>query len=366
MRGIQTWRPGIWVGILIAALGVSACGGGSGGSDDTPADASLVSGSYFLCIYGGDDGTPDAGNVIWGVSSADGAGMLASTVGINDGGVLGGPVAAPATYTVAGDRATTVVLGGSTGYAGWTDAAGSAVMTSAVANGSTPATLTLLKLGSGYVDADMQGDWFVAVYDVTLAGSAQTLWGPVTLDAMGDGTVSLTGNAEGTVNPSGTTGMDASVAGNGQVALTFGGATFEGSLHAGKNLAIFTGSTTSGEDPVWVVMVRKAAGASAATFSGSYQIVGLERDGSGFASITGSAVADGMGSVTVNFTKNTDGTISVDGPIIVSYTVAGDGSVEVDPTGEPVPGSVASDGAFAVLCGPNAAAAPRMYVLMRR
>ena len=352
--------------LVASALVFQGCGGGGGGGGDDDADASLLTGNYFLCVFGANDGMPDEGLAAWAVCALDGTDTLTGTAGQNIGGSVSGPIPANATYTVAGDRQSTFLFGGSVGYAGWTDASGSIASAGNVSAGQQPAWLTLMKLGSGFADADLQGDWFMLVYGVSLGGSATTYWGSTSLDAMAEGTFTYDANSEGTLL-SNMASVAATVAANGQVSLSIGSTNYEGAVHASKNLVVLTGSTTNGEWPYIVVLVRKTSGASAATLSGTYQLVGIERDGGGFASLTGSVVADGMGSVTATFSKNSDGVISNSGPEIVGYTVGADGALVVDPMGEPLEGGLSSGGTFAAFGGPTPAMTnPRLYLLMRR
>ena len=354
--------------VLLACLtAVAGCGGGGGGSEATPADSSLLSGAYFVWAFAGEVGTPNQGNSAWAVATFDGAGMFSGAAGANEAGSISGPNAIMGTYTVAGDRATTLDFGGGDGFVGWTNAGGTVSLTSSTAALSTPRAVGLIKLGSGFADADLQGDWFVGALAVELAGNTVTFWGSASFDALGMGALSITGNDEGTVMAGAPVGLMAGVAGNGQLTLAAGGTDLEGALDASKNLFVATGSTSGMQGPLILVFVRKTAGASLATLTGPSQIVGTERDGMGFAGITGAAVSNGAGTISATFTKNTDGTISTSGPENVSYTAAADGALVVDPLGEPLEGGFSAGGAFAVIVGPNAAATnPRLYVLMRR
>lgn len=352
--------------LAASALVLQGCGGGGGGNDDPQADASLLAGNYYICIFGARDGMPDFGSAVWGATTLDGMGALTGMTGLNSGGGVTGPLALNATYTVAADRQTTFLFSGTSGYAGWTDAAGSIATAGSVTAGEQPGFLTLFKLGSGFADADLQGDWFMLFSSVSVPGAAESYWGSITLDALAEGGYAFTQNSDGTLFSAGT-GVAIDVAADGQADLTIGAVTMQGAVHASKNLVVLTGSTTSTLAPYIAVLIRKTSGASAATLSGAYQLVGIERDGGGFASIAGSAVADGMGSLTATFTKNTEGVLSNAGPDVVSYNAAADGALTVDPMGDPLEGGFSSGGEFAAFAGPTSAMTnPRMYLLMRR
>lgn len=352
--------------IVGLALGLGGCGSSSG-SADTSANASLLAGTHFLWVFSATDDVPDRGNAAWAVVTLDGVSAMTGTAGENAGGSVIGPLPLAATYGVAADRSTTFSFGAGSNYSGWSNVDGSAALAGATAASSTPAAIGLLKLTSGVVDADLAGNWFLGAVVLTVTGSISTYWGSATLDAVGAGTATISANFEGVVAGGPPVALSAATASNGQLTMTMGGTPLEGAMHVGRNLIVAVGSTTDTEDPTWVVLVRKTSGASNATFGGTYQIVGLERDGGGFGSLTGAVVANGAGSLTATFTKNTDGVISASGPDVVSYAAAADGGLIVDAVGEPLEGGFSAGGAFAVLAGPTTAMTnPRIYVLLRR
>ena len=353
---------------LIASL--AACGGGSGATPAPPASAALLSGSYFLWETDLTDATPDSQATFWGVGTADGMGGLTGTIGANDGGAVIGPLAlASSTYTVAGNRESTFVLFGTDGFAGWSNAAGSLALGANVTTGRLPGLFGMIRLGTGFSVASLQGDYFMQACDlVSPSGAMEAIWGSINFDGMGGGTFALTINDETAVGPT-SDSLTYTVAANGQLTMTFtSGTVVEGALLQGGDLLLASGDVSGPSGtPLAVACVRKTSGASNATFNGTYQLIGLERDGGGFAAITGSAVSAGTGTLTATFTKNTDGLISSSGPAIVTYAAAADGGLIVDGTGEPLIGGCSPGGTYAIFAGPNAAMTnPRFYVLMRR
>lgn len=353
---------------LALALAATGCGGGGGGGGLPPADESLLSGDYFMLILAGDDDTPDDGTALWGDVALDGAGVMTGSYTENGGGGISGPSVLPAAmYTVAASRATSLSLG-SLGYSGWTGADGGCSLMGDVL-GSTPSTLALCKLGSGFNQASLNGEYHVAGFLVSLAGDSEGYAGTATFDGAGTATFNVTKNLEGTISALPAEAATYLVSANGrfQVTFTSGGDVHEGAIVPGGGLALMGGSTTPGGTPGAFALVPKTAGASSSTLSGSYQLVGLERDGGGFTSLTGEVSADGTSTITANFTRNTDGTITTSGPDITDYTVAADGTVTVDTTTDMLQGGVSGDGRYAILGGPTAStSSPSFYLLLRR
>ena len=296
---------------LLAAC-LAACGGGSGSSNSP--DESLLSGDYQFWALLGRQSMPDEGTTVWGTSTADGMGGLASTATDNVGGSVTTPFMFGGAYTVSDVRATTLVPDSGETFSGWTNAAGSLSTMGSVGSMNAPSILALLKLGSGFTDASLSGDYFACYYVVLGGGETVSYWGTLTFDGTGGVTGSLSYNLNGSSigGPTAVMPSTYSVAGNGQTTFTFGtGENFEGATLAGGDLLLLVGDTRDMFPPFAGILVRKTSGASAATLNGTYQIVGLEKgDMGGFASVTGSIEADGMGGLVANFTRNDNGTIS--------------------------------------------------------
>jgi len=356
--------------ICLLVPGVAACGGGGGGGGSTPADESLLTGDYFLWGMAATAGAPPHGSSAWGPMGLDGMGALNGMGTTNDDGTIVGPLPVTAAYTVAADRETTLVLGGVAGYAGWTNAAGSVVLSGSVTNSHAPAVINLMKLGTGLSNATLAGDYVLCLYVVTTIGTTAALWGSATANGLGGGMAAVTGNFDGAIlGPGAPQAIAYGVAPDGQVnwAFTGTGETASGCVLAGGDLAVFAGDPNPAGAPFLMVLIRKTTGTSAATLGGTYQIVGLEGAGSSYTSITGSVVSDGAGSITANFTRNTDGVISTSGPEIVGYTAGADGTLVVNPGGDPMHGGFSAGGAFFVIAGPDAAmTTPGFYVGLRR
>ncbi len=351
--------------VLVLGLTAAACGGGGGGGAPA-ADASLLSGDYFVCFFSGEDGVTDTGFAGWGVATADGAGGLAGSIMQNQATVVSVSLPLPGAYTVAADRETTLTLPGPSGYAGWTNSAGTLALSGRISAGQPPASLALVKLGSGFSDASLSGDYHFAALSINASGDAVSVWGTATFDGAGNISFSTTSNNEGTVStppPSVLPGTYA-VAADGQVTMSFPGGDLEGCLTPDGQLLLGAGGVVNGQEPFLFLFTPKSGSASNATLSGTYQLVGIERESGGFTSLTGSAEANGSGSITASFTRNSDGFISISGPDVVPYSVAADGTLTVDGA---LTGGVAPGGAYGLIAGPTTGTdGPRMFVLMRR
>jgi hypothetical protein len=232
---------------------------------------------------------------------------------------------------------------------------------------SGPEIVALIKRGSGFSDASLSGAYHFSGFAVSF-GSTFSYFGVITFDGIGSAALNLGFNIEGAISPPAPTTATYSVAADGQVTLTFtGGDAYTGTILPDGGLALLGGSTINGQAPAALALVPKTSGASNATLNGTYQLIGMEREGSGFTSLTGSVVADGSGSLTATFTRNTDGVITTSGPDIVSYSIDADSTLRIDPAGEEFIGGVSPTGAYAILGGPTLTGTnPKFFVLMRR
>jgi hypothetical protein len=175
-------------------------------------------------------------------------------------------------------------------------------------------------------------------------------------------------NNEGAVSPPSGSAGTYTVAANGEVSLMFGGGDgFTGTILPDGGMALLSGGISNGEAPLAIAITPTTVGATDGTFTGTYQLIGIERDGDGYTSLTGSVVANGSGVLTASFTRNTDGSISTSGPDLLTYSVAADGTLTVDPVVDMFVGGVSPTGDYAFLSGPSAPASnPKFFVLMRR
>ncbi|MDJ0523114.1 MAG: hypothetical protein QNJ90_13680 [Planctomycetota bacterium] len=353
--------------LLACALTAAGCGGGGGGS--TPADDSLVDGEFWLWLLASaDEGLVDEATGLWGDLVSDGTGGLTGSYDQNEAGVVQTGLTLPASsYSVSGDRSTVLTLG-SLSFDGWANQDGDVVVGGCVTTTAPPSAAALIKAGSGFSSASLSGDYHFTRFTVDGSGDVVTSYGTASFNGAGSVTVQRTVNTEGVISTP--VGVAASyvVQPNGLFSFTLpGGETYIGAIATGGELALAAGSTVNGDEPRAYAFLREATSASSSTFQGSYQIVGIERDGGGFTSLTGQASSNGSGQITVNLTRNTDGVLSVSGPDILDYAVTSDGTLTVDPVTDMLTGGVSASGRYAILGGPiSAGSNPKFFVLMRR
>ncbi len=354
--------------VLTLSLAATSAGCGGGGGSPVPSDAAdLLDGNYLLWYLVANDDVVDRGGTIWGTLVADGMGALAGTVTENDEGVVSGPSALGGTYTVAGDRNTSLDFGTLVTFAGWTNAGGTMVATGSVTPGSDPVSLALLKLGTGFSNASLNGDYHFNGFGVTVNGTTAGHFGKANFDGAGSIAFNTGVNTEGTITPPSASVGTYTVAADGQVTLTRNGFTYAGSILPGGGLVLVAGPTQNTSDPAAFAFLPVSSGATNAQLSGTYQIIGIERDGTGYTSLSGAVVADGAGALTATFTRNSDGTVTGSGPDVVSFSVAADGTLTVDPTGDMILGGVSPSGDYAIIGGPTGTGTgPSLYILMRR
>lgn len=186
--------------------------------------------------------------------------------------------------------------------------------------------------------------------------------GPITFT---NGTISgsYTANSGGTI----TTGNAASgqyTVSNGSVSLV---GEASGSISADDNLIILA-DTTSGDDPQVTLLLHRGSGVTQATFQGVYAVVeyGGTPVGSTFSKgITLLALGDGT--FTVNFTKNSNGTITANNTGSGTYTIGSDGTLTLtDSEGEVYNGAVSADGNALVLESVASQQNPAIFVGTRQ
>ena len=155
---------------------------------------------------------------------------------------------------------------------------------------------------------------------------------------------------------------------DGLVTISTAAWTLWGGAFAGGDLVIVGGATTDTQAPRSFAMVRPSTAASLATFSGTYAIVGLQYEvtSGAYTSLTGTATADGAGSLTVAFTENKEGTITMQPPDTVAYSVAPNGGLTVLTGGESFRGGVSPTGDYAVLGGTTTSGPVLGYFLLVR
>lgn len=351
---------------LLLAAATTGCGGGGGGGAP-PAGVGLLDGQYGLWLLSARDSLPDRARTFWGTAVLDGMGSFTASINDNLETVVVGPVPLSETYTVAADRETVLFATDIVSYAGWTNASGTLAVTGSITPLSDPTALALIKRGSGFSLASLSGTYRFGAFGIL---GAQTLsyFGTMTFDGAGSFSFLAGINNEGAVSPPGASAGTYTLAANGEVGLLFGGGdSFTGTMLPDGGMALLSGGTLNGEAPLGIAITPTTAGATDGTLTGTYQLIGIERNGGGYTSLTGSVVANGSGVLTASFTRNTDGAITTSGPDLLTYSVAADGTLTVDPLADMFVGGVSPTGDYAFLSGPSAAASnPKFFVLMRR
>jgi hypothetical protein len=352
--------------LLIGTL--PACGGGSGGGGGQTISDATFTGSYVSVTLIGSAANARSESR-WGRFDSAGAGMVIPTIATNVNLVFTAAAVMPAlAYTVDGNAIMT--LPGETGAITADGAA--AVLTSNVA-ATNPSMRFLLKTSGAYTQASFTGLFHVA----GLAGSGSGTAGQAiyTTSAQGyffaDGVNTLTAPANATTNTNGilqapaTVDMSAyTVAANGDLSLPILGFPMEGGLSPSGNFALLGGS---GVLPFAAAMIKVAAGANNATFSGSYLAVGISSDptsGGAWLSFVGTVTADGAGVMNyIATTENAEGVIS--NPAAPdTYAVTADGTFTTSAGARA--GAISQDGRYAMLGGETTATSPPTLFLFVR
>ncbi|MDJ0522997.1 MAG: hypothetical protein QNJ90_13085 [Planctomycetota bacterium] len=363
---MPTLRPVHLLALMLAALPLCACGGGGGGAAPLSDDYAIVAVGAFAATDPLDD---DEAQALWGVTTLDGLGELTGTYDANFAGTitLAESIPAGTTYTFGSSGDANLLFGGTNSFDGTTDAGDDLALTTNVTAGDQPATLALVRLGSGYSTAMLENFYRFCAWGVDPAGNAFSLIGSMTLNGTrGTGTAAVATNTEGTVTTSGAVGVTYSVSSDGQMTLDLDGLVMDGVLFRDGEAMLLAGGTDASSPPVMFAAIRQGSGLSDASFSGTYTLVGIERDGTGFTSLLGTVVANGVGTLNSNFTRNEDGVIVGSAPSVDTYEVSSDGGVSIEPTGPGPIGGITQDGNFVIIGGPPVSGNPAMYLLIRR
>lgn len=340
---------------LMLAFMLSACGGssGGGGSGTVTFSNATLSGTYtFVCLGGGQAGARM--RAVYGTVTADGMGTLTGTTGENVNGLPGLLTAFPPTaYTVGADSSFTF-----SGLDGYITGDGEVAVAASMTAASEPMFCILLRRSGAYTNTSLSGNYAMAGMEGDNMAAA-TYWtqegvglGPIIFNGAGGATYPGVGlNNAGTVSTVG--GGPSSYAINPDGAGTLGASWFGeglGGLSSDGSLALFAGSTTA-TDPFLAAFIEQGAGMTAASFSGTYLLVGLEVDTGAnpdFTAFLGLAQADGAGMISFpSLMQNVEGAIV---PPITSpapYTVGPTGILAAGNAA----GAVSQDGRFAVLAG---------------
>lgn len=364
---------------MVACLGfvcsftTGACGGG--GTIFVVDPLTLFSGTYCLSGFEGDVGVPDEAKAQWGSLTPDGAGMVGASLLENVNGVLGGPfVQPPLPYTVDASGRLTLLVAGVPFLRGGLSAGGRLGCLAMVSNGVAPSIYLLGRKSSGLGTASLNGAYHAIVffYDHTSMEDGTLFGATVTFDGAGTNSAAGSQNLQGVQGPVGPLPGTYSVAANGALLGDFFGGlvAVQGVVLLGGDVVLASGSTTAGEFPLLLALVKKTAGATNATLSGTYHTVGIRADNAPppetWVSTVATISADGAGMASLGAsTRNDDGVVT-DLPAAggAPYTVAGDGAL--DGNGGAVLGGVSASGDVAIFAGGSGAGdEPEFFFLMR-
>jgi hypothetical protein len=358
------------LGLSLIFGSVAACGGGSGGggggSGVTISDATFT-GSYVSVNMIGSLATTRS-EARWGRFDSAGAGMVIPSVATNVNSVFAAAAVMPAlAYTV--DQNALMTLPGETGAITADGAA--ALLTSNVA-ATNPSMRFLMRTSGVYNAASFTGSFHMAsiVGHAGISGQAfcsTTAQGFYTPDGISVFTAPamLTNNLDGVVSATPDGGALAyGMAANGDLTLNLFGLAMSGGLSPDGTFALVGGSNNN--VPAAAALIKVAAGANNATFSGSYLAVGISSDplnARAWTSFVGTVTADGAGVMNyIATTENAEGTITNPaGPD--AYGVGADGTLI---SGTRI-GAISQDGRYAMLCGETAAtSSPTFFLFVRQ
>ncbi|MDJ0522868.1 MAG: hypothetical protein QNJ90_12440 [Planctomycetota bacterium] len=356
-------------GVLLAACG----GGGGGGSTPT----SAFNGQYGMYIFEATAGPPEACYSLWGGVDVDGSGSPTGVLrGNEDGNLTGAQPVTGWNTRIESDGSfhwQHTSMPGTDIWSGTINSGGEVGLVMPVHSGQPPSMMIMSRRSNYAAAPNITATYRACGYSFDLGTARNTSWwGTMTFDGSGGGEREFSRNMEGamgitlsppaisyTLTPAGNLTIDAP--GMGQLT---------GDVYADGEFIVVGGSTTSGDDPILLAMVRPSTAASVATLSGTYGMVGLryDRAGPAFASMTGTANADGAGNISVVVTENNEGTVVTGPPDTATYTVEVNGRVRLDTGGgERYVGGVSPSGKYVVLAGATSPGTdPSFYVLVRR
>lgn len=221
-------------------------------------DASVLTGSYFFASFGmqiaGSETTSR-----WGRAQFDGVGAGTLEVSVNAEGVTAGPGMTDFTYVVSANGGTTLDLLGAQSLSGTCSPDGEfLVLAGGVGLGDDPLVIVLVKEGTGFSDASLEGTWFVVgVSQEVGPDTYRTFSGALFADPAGAVTLLGTENVEGVVLATPEDTATAGVAPDGELTLsTPGGDTYTGGLSANGRFGVLAGTTNPGGDPGMYVLIR--------------------------------------------------------------------------------------------------------------
>ncbi len=366
----------LWVLLLGTGLllPTGGCGGGGGSATATvPPDVSLLTGSYFWTVFAATDESPavDEGLVQWGIATADGAGTLALTASSNESGFINPTASTSYQYTVAPDSTWAWQIGGMDVIRGGVSSDGRIAGGAVVRPTIGPAINLMIRREGTWTTGSLDGAYHMCSLRLDpISGDLRAWWGSATFDGLGGVTFAFSQNDEGLVSGPGLGGPTTySVLADGTTTINAPTTVpLQGGILLGGDVVMVSGSTLTGKSPALVILIRESSLASTGTATGTYSLAGLSRTGGGgFSSITGPAMFDDTGNVTVTLTRNEDGAITPEPAQTVPYAVMPDGTLTVTPSaGESFVGAITPDGRFGMLAGEATSGGDPQIIFMLR
>ncbi len=354
------------VALVFLVLVLPACGGGSSSSGPTYSNATWAGDYSLVCISGSQTNT--TARAVFGTLTADGSGSVSGTTTDNVDGVPGTPsMGPPSAYAIAADGTVTFE-----GLTGAITADGEVLVLCDLNTDGEPLICIMLRRSGTYSNASLSGNYYMGGIKAQ-AAKAETHWtqtglGPVSFDGASMTThPTVAWNDAGTVTT--VTGGNAiyAVAADGTATM---GTTWFGTAQGGvadDNSLVIYGGATNASSPFMKVYTRQGAGLNNSVLSGEYALVSIEAtDGADpqYSAYLGVAVADGAGGLSIdNLTRNTEGTITPQGPEAAAYTVGATGHFTVGN----LEGAVSPEGRFAWLSGGTGNGdGPQLLFMVRR
>lgn len=358
--------------LLLAACGGSSGGDGTGGTP--PVTAALWSGQHHLGVIEGPGSPIRLGDVTaaWGVAACDGVENYDESAAINfDGSVFSERPGLPdITYTVDPDRTVHLRRPPGEFARGRLSAAGDLALLAASTAGGPTIRLYGRREGT-YDETPLSGTWRLAAFAHSYTGPLrQAIFGSLTLNTGGTGSLSATINSDGLVGVAPPIAAAYGVFADGRMQLALGASSlFEGGLLRGGDVIVLAGDVDAAGDPTFMVLVREVAAPTVAALAGSWQLAGFGYDlGSGdYFGLAGPASVDAAGVLAATLTKNTEGVYATLPPVGGSWAVDGAGVVTLTLSGGATfVGRAAPGNDLVIVAGATtAASSPAIFLLLR-
>jgi hypothetical protein len=355
---------------LLASAALAGCGVLVDPDPAAPtASAATFAGDYHLHLLRGTVAPAQEVRALWGNVLADGVGQFTGTISSNENGVLSGP--GPTgfiDYEVDADATFRWVAGAVDVARGGIALDGDLGVVAYEVPGLDPMIAVMGRRQGVWNLASLNGTYHFTGFAYSVGGGLNaSYWGTVTFDGAGSASSLLQANIGGLVFP-GSPALTYNVFADGTMTLDFGGGfTHRGGIQKNGDLIVVAGATVAGDNPAMFALVRAQPGATDATLAGPYHMVGLGFDdvANQYRSVTGSFDADGAGFAALALTENQEGVIT---PLAgnPTYSVAGNGTLEVVSGVETWRGGVSPGGHVAVLGGSTAPGGDQGFYLLVR